>query len=246
MVTLRIVNLDLGPSVDHISTDWDVATDPLFEDIILTSREDKDNLRFIVFDETLDPTKKYYSRARTLLSTGYTAWGNIDTFTPYDINDIEIDIERPSLVTAPIITTDFDPNHHPLGLFNINFTGFATTTSATHESTTIIIEDINNKVVFNSIDDKYNKTQLKVFNFVLLPNTIYRVKAYFKSTSGDYSNISTKTIVTNPVSVVPLTRSLFAVNLPDTTTVNVTLISPIANAGSDKNIRFIKFNARCW
>ena len=142
MVTLRIVNLDLGPSVTHKATDWDVATDPLFKDIILTSREDDKNLTFISFNETLDPTKKYYARARALLSTGYTAWGNIDVFTPYDINDIEIDIERPSLVTAPIITTNFDPNHHPLALFSINFTGFSTTTSATLESTSVIIKDI--------------------------------------------------------------------------------------------------------
>jgi len=208
MVTLRIVNLDLGSKVTHDATDWQIATDPLFEDIIFSSMEDTKNLTFITWDEVLDPTVKYYARARVLLSTGYTIWGNIDVFTPYDINDIEIDVERPTKVTNPILSTGYDANKHPNALFTITASNYSSTSSATLESTTWMVEDIEGKLIYLNENDRINKTSLVFNRHILKSNQAYRIKAMFKASSGDVSSFGTKTIVINPYSKISLKTSL--------------------------------------
>jgi len=40
MVAIRITDLDLPTGVKHTATDWQIATDPLFSNIILESLDD--------------------------------------------------------------------------------------------------------------------------------------------------------------------------------------------------------------
>ena len=82
MVTLKIIDANISPGVEWLATDWILATDLLFKDIVNESLEDKVNIKSITFDDVLDPAIKYYAKARILLSTGYTIESNEDIFLP--------------------------------------------------------------------------------------------------------------------------------------------------------------------
>jgi len=195
-VVLRIASLDLPQSVVHKATDWQVSTDLLFSNIILQSNQDEVNKTKIVFNESLDPTIKYYARARSLLDpTGYTIWGNIDIFTPVDVNDTNLDQDIPSLLSVPKITTNYLQNEHSSTFFKIFATGFSSVGNATHTDTTWVIEDINGDVVWSSIRDNENKTSISVNDLVLKQDNCYNIKVLFNSTSNDVSQTGTHTIV---------------------------------------------------
>jgi len=194
MVVLRIKELELDDQTDHLATDWEVSRTISFNDVVLRSLEDYSNKTSIVFNEILDPNIKWYARARALLTTGYTTWGNLDVFTPKNINDLDQNEDMPSRVATPIITTDSDTTNHDSTLFTVNATGFSVVGTATHLATSWFIEDINNNVIWSKLNDEINKTSILVNNTLLKSNSIYRIKAIFHSTSNDASQISTLTI----------------------------------------------------
>ncbi len=194
MVVLRIKELELDDQTDHLATDWEVSRTISFNDVVLRSLEDYSNKTSIVFNEILDPNIKWYARARALLSTGYTTWGNLDVFTPKNINDLDQNEDMPSRVATPTITTDSNTTNHDSTLFTINATGFSVVGTATHLATSWFIEDINNNIIWSKLNDETNKTSILVNNTLLKSNSIYRIKAIFHSTSNDASQISTLTI----------------------------------------------------
>lgn len=194
MVVLRIKELELDDQTDHLATDWEVSRTISFNDVVLRSLEDYSSKTSIVFNEILDPNIKWYARARALLSTGYTTWGNLDVFTPKNINDLDQNEDMPSRVATPNITTDSNTTNHDSTLFTINATGFSVVGTATHLATSWFIEDINNNIIWSKLNDETNKTSILVNNTLLKSNSIYRIKAIFHSTSNDASQISTLTI----------------------------------------------------
>ena len=198
MLSTRILDLDIGPNVTHLATDWEIATDTLFVNKVASSINDTVNLTSIVFDIIVDPTIKYYARARSLIDPGgYTVWGNIDTFTPKDINDIEADVDLPTYVTLPTISTTDYTNVFPTTLFTITLSGYANTGPASHDSTTWIIEDIHGNVVYSRLKDKFNKNSLTFTDVILESRKLYRIKAIYHSTSNDSSQIATMTVSTD-------------------------------------------------
>ena len=197
MVISRITDLDLPTGVTHIATDWQIASDLLFSNIVIESNYDQTNLTYIVFPDKLDPTVKYYGRARVLLSTGYTEWGNINVFIPKDINDIAVDHDFPSIVSLPVITTDSVITNHKPTMFTISASGYGVVGTGTHTATTWIVTDINDNIVWSSIHDINNIDSIAFTKKILKENEIYKIKVMFHSSSNDTSQIATKMIHVN-------------------------------------------------
>ena len=219
MVSMRITTLDLGIGVGHTSTDWQVSTSRLFEpeNIVVSSIEDTINLTHIEFNEILDPTINYYGRARELLSTGYTMWGNVDMFTPKDINDLEIDTDIPTKVGPPVIASSSASSNHALSIFTLYATGFSVIGSADHQDTSWFIEDINSKLIWSSVRDSFNKSSIHINRILLDTDKIYRIRAVFHTSSEDSSQVATKTILTAGSRYITLLTSLNNLNVVDDT-----------------------------
>ena len=197
MVILRILDLELSEGVEHISTDWEVSSTMSFSSKDLQSLNDKKNKNTIIFNEVLDPNIKWYARARALLSTGYTVWGNVFVFLPDQDTVIEVSNDLPSRIGVPQITTSSKQNSHDVSLFTITATGFEVLGNSTHTATSWIVEDIHSEVIWASIYDTSNLTSIDVANFILKSNTIYRIKVILHSTSNDSSPIGCYTIKTS-------------------------------------------------
>lgn len=224
---LRIQALKLLDATKHLATDWQISRTVSFNDIVCESIQDEDNLISITFPNVLNPNIKYYGRARALLDTGYTVWGNLHVFIPTAINDLDESIDLPSPVGIPIISTDSFANDHSATLFNINVSGYMVLGSADHLATTWIIEKLDGTPVWMSADDEVNRVSIFVNNIILENEKCYRIKAMFTTTSGDTSQISTKTIVVCAKSPVELCHYL---DDADATTDTLLEINPCDNA----------------
>ena len=209
MVTARLIDIDIPASIQHISTDWDIATDRLFENIVCTSREDAVNKTAIKFNEVLDPSVKYYGRARILLSTGPTFWGNIDVFVPVSYNDKTIDINPPSMVSTPNLSLSESLNSHSLTGFRVYANGFNATSDAIHSDTSWFLEELNGVLLWSSVHDTYNKTSVGVYTRVLKANHAYRIRCVFHSSSNDSTQVTSKTFTTRGENEITLDSFLY-------------------------------------
>lgn len=203
-VVVRLHNILLPDNVTHIATDYEVATDLLFNNIILSSIADSDNLTVKIFNDVLDPTIAYYSRTRCLLSTGYTYYSNVSKFTPKDVDRIEFDVDMPTILGIPSIVTSGSLTQHPVTMFNIAVSGFTAVGTATHEFTTYIIETLDGSVIWKK-EKSSNLTSIDVNDLVLKANTVFRLNVIFHASSGDVSQVGTvtfKTGINKHVSVI--------------------------------------------
>jgi len=225
MIISRITELDLPSTVTHIATDWQIATDLLFNDVILESIEDHDNLTHIVFPDQLDPEVKYYGRARVLLSTGYTEWGNIHVFVAKDINDIAQDYDYPSLVSVPRITTDSNYSNHIPTMFTIYADGFSVIGTGIHTATSWFITDNDDNIIWSSLMDTNNLNSIIFGKQILKENSVYRINAVFHTSSDDSSPVATKTILVNtPDRQIYLLTNLNSLDLGIDNVVNIKYI----------------------
>jgi hypothetical protein len=208
MIVLNIRDLQLDDQVDHIATDWQVSRTLAFNDLVIKVTEDHVNLRNIVFDEILDPNIKYYARARALLSTGYTTWGNLDVFTPKTINDLNETLDLPSRIAIPAISTSSSPSDHDATNFTIYATGYSVVGTASHIATTWVIEDLNGNVVWEKLSDPVNKSSIKVTDILLDEDKIYRIRVMFHSNTHDASQPATKTIHVKSYNKIVLNSTL--------------------------------------
>jgi len=196
MIYLRMTDLLLSPPVTHISTDWQVASDLQFTTIIAQSLGDTVNLSTMLFNNPLDPEIKYYARGRVLLSTGYTAWSNIDIFTPEDVGSGTTHAPLPSLVTIPQIALTNSGLDVPTYGAVINISPVDTLGSAAHESTSYVIEDSNGIPVWSSLYNVDNKSTKVIPPDVLIPNSLYRLRVLVHVDSRDTAQLVTTTFKT--------------------------------------------------
>lgn len=197
MVVIRITDLDIPTGVTHLATDWQIATDELFSNVIIESLDDQTNLTSITFNDSLDPDDRYYARARVLLTTGWTIWGNIDIFIIEDVFDTDDNLDMPGVITPPTITTDSDVNNHIPSLFNISVSGFSTTGTGSHHATSYFIVDLDGKYIWSDVYDEINKDTILIDEIILEPGKVYLIKAMLHSTSGDTSQQASRVIYVN-------------------------------------------------
>lgn len=211
MAVLRINNADLPSGYTHDFTDWQISTTVDFSNIIARSDEDPINLTTIFFNIELELGKDYYGRARMRLNTGWTEWSNVKVFTPKDVDESNLIMDIPSVITAPTLKTKFDLNSHPSTMFKIEaINGFNTLGNAKHESTSWIIEDSTGKPVWTSLDDRENLLSLDVDIDLPLHN-VYHIHASFKGSNGDASQFGTVTLFTSDDINYQLFRKMFRI-----------------------------------
>ena len=198
MVVIRITDLDLPEGVVHTATDWQIATDPLFSNIILESNNDEVNLTSIIFDEILDPDDKYYARARSLLNTGWTIWGNLDVFIVEDVYTTDDNLDMPGVITPPTIITDSDVTDHIPTLFKISVSGFSTTGTGYHVATSYFITDLFDNHLWSTLNSEVSRNSIVIDEIVLKPGNVYKIKAMLHSSSGDVSQLATRVINVKP------------------------------------------------
>lgn len=196
---LEVTNIALPEGVTHIATDFQLSDDLRFNNITAESIKNEKFLTHILFPNTLDLSKTYYARARLLLSTGYTIWSSIDVFLVDDVIDIDRVDNLPANISIPLITTTSDKNNHKPTLFSIIASEYSVDGNAPLDSTTYIIEDIDNKVVWSSVEDKINLTHINITPDIitLKDRCLYIIKVQYTSKSNDKSQIASKIIYVN-------------------------------------------------
>jgi len=194
--SIRIKELALRDDVDHLATDWEISTTLAFNNIVASSMADTVNKTSITFNMPFNPNIKYFARARALLTTGYTTFGNLDVFIPEQVNDIGNSDDLPTRVSIPLLETDSDVSEHDITLFNIKVSGFSVIGTADHSATTWLIEDINGLPIWSRVSEEIDKKNILVDDVILKNDTLYRIKVMFHTSSGDTSQVVTKTIKT--------------------------------------------------
>lgn len=199
MLVLRLKNIDQTRNVDWIYTNWEISTAKNFErsKIIFSSYEDRVNKSSIFVEMTLNPGTKYYARAQVFTNKGAHKWTNLDVWTHKAFDDLENQSDLPSRVNSPDITTDSIVNDHiPTG-FYIICKEFAAIGDATHAATSYWIETLDGKVIWKNLLNEISKDKILVNDIILDNSKVYRIKAVFHASSGDTSQIATKTIFVN-------------------------------------------------
>ncbi len=196
MVILYLKNqLQLKDDATHISTRFELSDTMNFSNIIDFS-ESTINRHAVLFNRELDPSKKYYARARALLSTGWTKFANLDV--------VEIRLSGlsgymnsvlPSKISTPILTTDSIQSNHSISNFTIEANGFNRIGTSVHNKTIYFITDINNNLLWYRVTElELNK--IEVNDLILDENKMYKVHAIFGSSSNDHSQVASLSIVT--------------------------------------------------
>ena len=178
-----------------LAMDWQVSENMNFKDPILKSENDTKNLSSIIFTDILDPNTKWYARARALIKdSGWTVWGNLDVMNYEQATDSFNANIVPTRVSTPILTTSSNVDSHDATLFTIFARGFSVIGNATHSATSWFIEDLNGNIVWSSLEDPVNKTQISFNSMILKNNNIYRIRAMFHSSGNGTSSIASLTV----------------------------------------------------
>jgi len=201
MLALFITPPVLSPGWTHDATDWQVAEDPDFKNIVKESLGDTKNKLVKIFDDSdLDYSKSYYARARVVFNKGLSEWSNVDIVKFEDLDPIKVTLDLPTLLATPEIKLNFDPNNVPGGLFTISTTPLNASTNVKHIVTNWIIEDSNNNVVWSSLNDGENLTDIFVSYPILKEGETYFIKVSHVASSNDVSPLG---ILTFTVPKIP-------------------------------------------
>ncbi len=168
-----------SPGVDeHYSTDWQIATDSIFSNIISSATDD--TLNKYVWNVTgLSDLTQYYVRARYKGSTyGYGAWSATVGFVTIQANSIN----TPS-ISSPANASDGNSLSPSLSSSVFSVTGG----SDTHQSSDWQIATDSNfsNIVASVTGDTINKTTWSTVG--LTPNTTYYVRVRYKGANLPYS-----------------------------------------------------------
>jgi hypothetical protein len=196
MITLQLSNIVIEDGVTWLATDWEVSSTLQFnvEDLIAESIDDSENKESISFNNVLDPEQVYYARAQLKLSSGYTEVSNIYTFKPEDLEEQVIEMNLPSLISTPIISTDSEQLNHSPTMFNILISGYRSELDTVNSKISLVIEDADKNVIYSHMYDEIEKNKISIYDLVLEENKIYRIKASFHSNQGMISSVSSYTI----------------------------------------------------
>lgn len=196
LITLKLKNINRVDPLDWIYSNWEVATSKNFDPstIVASSYQDRDHKQAIFLEATLIPGKRYYGRVQVVTNKGAHEWSNLDSWIHKAFENADTLTDLPSRISSPDVTTDSPAKEHlPTG-FHILCKEFGALGEAVHVATSYWIEDLKGKVIWKRLRDEIQKNRVLVDNVILKSGAVYRVKAVFHSSSGNDSQISTKTI----------------------------------------------------
>ena len=182
------------------AADWEVSEVRDFSTKLITTYNDRFYLDHVLFDIVLDKTKTYYGRVRFLLAkTGYTEWSDVTVFIPDDLVNYDRKTDAPTLVSPPIMSTNFPYNNHPGTLFNVYANGFGVESATTHISTSWYIKDIEDNILWYVNKDTVNLNLLQIDKSIITldDNSVYKIGACFHTADGHSSTCSDITIHVN-------------------------------------------------
>jgi hypothetical protein len=220
----------LTPGWTHDATDWQVAEDEDFKNIVLKSMGDTENKLVKIFDDSkLDPQKTYYARSRIVFNKGLAEWSNVEIVKLKEKDIIDITTDIPTLVAIPEIDVNFDSNNMPPILFTINTSNFSCTSNAKHKTTSYIIEDIEGNVVFANIDDEQQLTSKLISEILLVEGKAYNIKVAHRATSEDMSPFTTMIVYIPGVKDIKVLTDLSNVTLDNDVVVKLDPVDHVKN-----------------
>ena len=189
----------------HLSSDWEIATDDAFTNIIISSIDD--SLHKIAWTPSNLPVNStLYVRVRYKGSyTGMSAWSSTIAITTKNTYDTKPG--KPS-ITAP---SDNASNLGPDVLIEATAFSISTGTEAHEGSDWQVATDAAfTEIVFQSIDDPVNKLSINATN--LPPNDTYYLRARYKGATIGYSDYSDTITISSKqsYSTAPNTPSITA------------------------------------
>lgn len=183
-----------------LAGDWEVSDTRDFSNKLITTYNNKFYKDHVVFTDILDPTKTYYGRVRLLLDpVGYTVWFDVGVFIPKDVIDKSRLSNPPGLVSPPRLTIDYPVGNHPGTLFTIHADAFGAGSNDALASTSWIVYDIDDNIIWCSLYDKINLHTMIIDPsvFILNDHQVYRIAVAFHTVGYDSSIFVDKTIHVN-------------------------------------------------
>jgi len=205
MLVLYITPPILTEGWTHEGTDWQVAEDPDFQNIVKESLNDQTNKLVKIFDDSdLDPDKTYYSRARVIFNKGLAEWADVQIVKLKDVNTIDVTLDLPTIVAIPEVELNFNPNNVPRTFFTINTSAMSCNTNAKHIATTYVIEDINGNVVYSDLFNSEDLTKKFITTNKLEEGKVYTLTVLHHASTGDTSEPTKFMFKTSEVDVIKL------------------------------------------
>ena len=211
---LYIPTPNLPASYIHEETEWYLATSPTFDPttIVVESLNNTVDLTSISLDYDMLPGVKYYAKARIICNKSIFE-SDVSIIEASDFIKIAFEHPIPSVVTKPTLTIDKPNEDVPASLFRVTTTSLSTTSNATLESTSYIIEELDGTPVYSKLESKDNLLT-KLFDDVILEdNKVYILKVTHNSSSNDSSEFAEEILVVKDVSEIVVSSNLTNVDV---------------------------------
>lgn len=201
-------NVDLQPTLQassfqtypagsdsHVSSDWQIATDENFTNIVASTTADQQNLTSWPLPESLPIDTLVYARTRqTGNSLGQTEWSPVVSFTTTN-----------QYIVTPTITSPADGATDVPEQPVLEVSSFATSPGGvdTHAATSWWIYDNLGGIVWQSLNDTSNLTSIVLPAGVLQESGVYRPAAQFHGTTLPDSAVSPEVTFTASDTFIP-------------------------------------------
>ncbi len=239
MVTLQLILPPLDEGRMHISTWYQIAKENTFDTIVLNIEDDTVNLLSVKANVELEDGVTYYARTKFATDPGgLSAWSTFFTFVAGDTNEFNIFYNHPTLIEVPKIYSIFDRDGHPEALFEIILDTDYLFDYNSYIKANWLIEDINGKVVFSSLDDEVNLKRI-YFNGYLEPG-VYVMKLSIETASGDVSDFGSYIINVNKINNIFYLKdylTLMSGGVP------ISLVTNIPGGYESTDIKVFNYNA---
>jgi hypothetical protein len=187
MATLSLTIIDFIVadiiSPDHISTDWEIASDNSFNNIIFQSLNDSNNLYTLVHEYNYE--NDVYVRIKLNYTTGSSNWSSVKHVKDF----LPTVIEEPS-VNIPDISGDINTG---FTIYGGKFTLVQGTD--THIATDWIIKDLSGNVVWESINNPTNLESINVHTGSITPETDYIAEVTYYGTVNSATSTHPFTVI---------------------------------------------------
>jgi len=195
--TIYITPVITDDDVNHIATSWQVATDPSFssDSLLVDKEKDEDNLLSLYVDLPLTKDNIYYTRHKLHFDdNSETDWSRPAVITKdgdgFSFNN--------TIITTPKVFSEAGNTNTPLGGFKIYTDEYRLFMGVgEHLSTDWIVEDSEGNIVWQRLEDKSNKTEIKLPANILKPGKLYLIKVRFRSDTNAWSNFGRLLIITD-------------------------------------------------